>query len=174
VAPEIILTQSTQEYMEDHMNTTRLALTAAFARGMPNFSTLPPRPAIQQPVTIYHALPYGLHDPLGRRIAPGCFVDITGVLPAKRAMLACHRSQRDWLDASQGLDSYLATMEGMAAEAGEMARAGGGITEPSPAFRYVEGWTRHLSLGYCAEDADPLADALGRRVYSPLNGLGVQ
>src|SRR5690606_26126776 len=31
-APEIILTQSTQEYMEDHMNTTRLVLTAAFAR----------------------------------------------------------------------------------------------------------------------------------------------
>ncbi len=41
VAPEIILTQSTQEYMEDHMNTTRLVLTAAFARGMPNFAVDP-------------------------------------------------------------------------------------------------------------------------------------
>ena len=39
VAPEIILTQSTEEYMEDHSNTTRLVLSAAFTRGMRNFWT---------------------------------------------------------------------------------------------------------------------------------------
>jgi hypothetical protein len=27
-------------------------------------------------------------------------------------------------------------------------------------FAYAEGWTRHLHLGYCAEDADPLLEAL--------------
>lgn len=159
VAPEIILTQSTQEYMEDHMNTTRLVLTAAFARGMPNFPTFPPRPAIGQAVTIYHALPYGLHDPLRRRVQPDFFVDISEALPAKQAMLACHRSQSAWLDASQGIGSYLAAMTEMAQTVGEMARAAGA---PS-GFAYAEGWTRHLHLGYGAADADPLGAALANR-----------
>jgi LmbE family N-acetylglucosaminyl deacetylase len=162
VAPEIILTQSTQEYMEDHQNTTRLALTAAFARGMPNFAVEPPRPPTDQPVTIYHALPYGLRDPLRRPVLPGLFVDITDVLPAKRAMLACHRSQKEWLDASQGVDSYLLAMEEMAREVGVMA--GHSAAQSSTPFTYAEGWTRHLHLGYCAEDADPLAAALAARV----------
>ena len=165
VAPEIILTQSTQEYMEDHANTTRLVLSAAFARGMPNFLVEPPRAPISRPVTIYHALPYGLRDPLRRRVQPGIFVDIADVLPTKRAMLACHRSQKEWLDISQGLDSYLATMEEMAREVGQQ----------SGAFTHAEGWTRHLHLGYCAADADPLTWALGdqARVSQPFeSGLG--
>ena len=56
VAPEIVLTHSPSDYMEDHTNTCRLAVTAAFARGMPNFAVDPPTmAAIDQPVTIYHA-----------------------------------------------------------------------------------------------------------------------
>ena len=39
VAPEIVLTHSPADYMEDHMNACRLAVTAAFARGMPNLSS---------------------------------------------------------------------------------------------------------------------------------------
>src|SRR5213593_404561 len=44
VKPTLILTHSPQDYMEDHMNTCRLVVTAAFARGMRNFETVPPRP----------------------------------------------------------------------------------------------------------------------------------
>jgi LmbE family N-acetylglucosaminyl deacetylase len=44
VAPEILLIHSPDDYMEDHMNACRLAITAAFARGMPNFPVEPPRP----------------------------------------------------------------------------------------------------------------------------------
>ena len=44
VAPEILLTHPPADYMEDHMNACRLAVTAAFAREMPNFPTDPPRP----------------------------------------------------------------------------------------------------------------------------------
>ena len=43
VAPEIVLTHSLEDYMEDHINTARLAVTAAFSRGMPNFPVIPPR-----------------------------------------------------------------------------------------------------------------------------------
>ena len=31
-------------------------------------------------------------------------------------------------------------------------------------FTYAEGWRRHLHLGFCAEHADPLTDALGDKV----------
>ena len=37
-APEIVPTHSPADYMEDHTNSCRLAVTAAFARGMPNFA----------------------------------------------------------------------------------------------------------------------------------------
>lgn len=158
VAPEIILTQSTQEYMEDHMNTTRLVLTAAFARGMPNFPVDPPRPHVDQPVTVYHALPYGLRDPLRRPVEPDFYVDVAEVLAAKRAMLACHVSQKEWLDASQGINSYLMQMEEMAREVGSK----------SGRFEAAEGWTRHLHLGYAGPDDDPLGAALGGYVCPAL------
>jgi len=155
VAPEILLTHSPDEYMEDHSNTCRLALTAAFARGMRNFSTDPPRPTVDQPVTVYHALPYGLRDPLRRRVRPGMYVDISSVIEAKREMLAKHASQKQWLDESQGLDSYLITMEDMSREVGRM----------SGRYDYAEGWIRHSPLGFCGEDANPLLDALPDKAF---------
>ena len=33
-------------------------------------------------------------------------------------------------------------------------------------FRFAEGWWRHLHLGFCGPDTDPLRDALGRH-YLP-------
>ena len=45
VKPAIVLTHSPEDYMEYHVNTGRLAVTAAFARGMPNFLTEPERAA---------------------------------------------------------------------------------------------------------------------------------
>ena len=107
VRPTVVLTHSPQDYMEDHVNTCRLAVTAAFARGMPNFQTAPRRAAIRGEVAIYHAMPHGLRDPLRRRVVPGAFVNTASMLSLKREALAQHRSQQNWLDASQGLNSYL-------------------------------------------------------------------
>lgn len=64
VAPEILLTHSPSDYMEDHMNACRLAVTAAFSRGMPNFPVEPHRLPVEQKVTVYHAQPFGNCDPL--------------------------------------------------------------------------------------------------------------
>jgi len=153
VRPAIILTHSLQDYMEDHMNTARLAVTAAFARGMPNYQTSPRRPAVAEEVTIYHAMPHGLRDGMRRRIQPGQFVDTGSVLANKREALAAHRSQKEWLDASQGFDSYLQAMEDMSREVGKMSRV----------YRHAEGWRRHLHLGFSANEVDPLAQALGSR-----------
>jgi len=152
VNPNIVLTHSPQDYMEDHTNTCRLAVTATFARGMPNFATAPRRRPVEGDVALYHGMPHGLRDPLRRRIAPGCFVNVSEVLNIKREALAQHRSQKEWLDASQGLNSYLDTMESLAREVGRLSRR----------FTHAEGWRRHLHLGFSAVDWDPLRQALGK------------
>jgi N-acetylglucosamine malate deacetylase 1 len=154
VAPEILLLQSPQDYMEDHQNAARLGVTAAFAREMLNFSTHPPRPPVAQPVTIYHAQPHGNRNPLRHLIRPDLYVNITAVLTEKRAMLARHSSQKTWLDRSQGMDAYLNVMVAQSEYVGAMS----GI------FPHAEGWRRRLHYGFCEEAADPLANALAEQV----------
>lgn len=151
VNPAVVLTHSPQDYMEDHMNTSRLAVTAAFARGIPGYRTSPVRKPVAGPVTIYHASPHGLRDTLRRRVHPGAFVDTASVHEQKRAALACHASQRQFLAASQGMDNYIRTMDEFSRELGRLSRR----------FRHAEGWRRHSHWGFCAEDADPLGAALG-------------
>ena len=154
VRPDILLLPSPQDYMEDHMNTCRVGVTAAFCRGIPNYITDPPRPPVFQDVVLYHAMPYGLADGLRRPIDADLYVDIGPVIDRKEAMLACHESQKKWLDASQGLDSYLATMRDMSAEMGRR----------SGRFRCAEGWRRHAHLGFSARETDPLAYLLAGKV----------
>jgi LmbE family N-acetylglucosaminyl deacetylase len=151
VRPRIVLTHSPDDYMEDHMNTARLAVTAAFARGMPNFTTDPPVEPSAGDVTVYHAMPHGLCDGLRRPVVPDLYVDTTSVQAVKRKALAAHASQKAWLDATQGMDSYLDSGDDAARAVGRM----------SGRFECAEGWRRHLHLGLSARDNDPLAAALG-------------
>lgn len=151
VRPTIVLTHPPQDYMEDHMNACRLAVTAAFSRGVPNFETIPPVPAVNKEVTVYHALPYGLCDELGKPVTPGAFVNTSSMFERKLEALGCHKSQQNWLDVSQGLNSYLATMEEMSLNIGDM----------SGNYKHAEGWMKHSHLGFCGPDTDPLRDALG-------------
>jgi LmbE family N-acetylglucosaminyl deacetylase len=154
VAPEILLVHAPIDYMEDHQNAARLAVSAAFCRGMPNFPTDPPRAPVSQEVTVYHAQPHSNLDPMRQTVVPDFFVDVSGVMDTKRDMLAKHVSQKAWLDESQGMDSYLISMT----DAGRAAGAMSGV------FEYAEGWRRRLHFGFCAEGADPLGDALGNAV----------
>jgi LmbE family N-acetylglucosaminyl deacetylase len=157
IRPSIILTHSPQDYMEDHVATCRLVVSAAFVRGMTNFATDPVRLPWDAPVTLYHALPHGLHDDLGRPVRPDLCIDIGGVVAIKREMLAQHRSQREWLAASQGMDAYLEEMEGMAREVGR--RYAG--------CELAEGWLRHNHLGFTTVDADPLSTLCAGAYHAP-------
>ena len=103
VKPSIILTQSIEDYMEDHMNTARVTVTAAFCRGMLNYWSIPERPIHGGDVTLYHATPHVLTDGMRRPIVPEVFVDVGSVLERKRSMLACHKSQKEWLGPQPGL-----------------------------------------------------------------------
>jgi len=150
VTPDIVLTQSLEDYMEDHMNAARVAVTATFSRNIPFFPSLPEVPAVFEDVMLYHATPHILTDGMRRPIEPELFVDISGVLDRKERMLACHRSQKEWLDRSQGFDSYLRAMRDIAGKVGKM----------SATFAAAEGWRRHSHVGFSREDGNPLADAL--------------
>ena len=150
VNPEILLLPSPQDYMEDHMNSSRLMVTAAFCRNMRNYETDPPTSPVDSELCLYHALPYGLQDQLRNPILPGFFVDTTSVMDRKREMLSCHRSQKEWLDESQGFDNYIKTMAESSAQVGEL----------SGRFAHAEGWRRHSHLGFGPEDFDPLGSAL--------------
>ncbi|HEX2974184.1 MAG TPA: PIG-L family deacetylase [Tepidisphaeraceae bacterium] len=151
VHPDIVLTQPPCDYMEDHVNACRLAVSAAFVRGMPNFGTLPSRRHDPKDVTVYHAVPHGLRDQLRRPMAPEIFVNITSVLQTKCAALAAHRSQASWLEETQAMNAYVDQMQQEARTLGKASRK----------FQFAEGWWRHSHLGFCSPDADPLRQALG-------------
>lgn len=155
VSPEILLLPAPDDYMEDHTNTSRIGVTAAFCRNMPNFQTDPASKHIENEMAVYHALPYGLHDQLRNLVLPHFYVDVESVIQAKSDALARHVSQKQWLDDSQGHDSYLITMKDMAAE---VARLGS-------KFKYAEGWRRHSHLGFGPQNFDPLCKTLKTKIF---------
>jgi len=158
IRPNIILTHSPQDYMEDHQNVGRLVVTGAFAKGMPNFETIPPnKPTYPDPVRIYHAPPHGLHDGLCNRFEPDFLIDTTSVMDTKRQMLACHKSQGDWLMKSQG-HSFITEMETLSRD---LAGKSG--------FEYAEAWRRHSHLGFCPADYDPLPHLLSTLTHKIKN-----
>lgn len=152
VKPAVVLTHPPTDYMEDHTNTCRLTVTAAFAHAMPSFRSLPPRPTADYDLTVYHCIPHSMLDPLRRRVVPEFFVNTTSVQAVKRAALTEHQSQQAWLVATQGVNSFIAKAD---ADARLVGRA-------SKKFKYSEGWWRHLHYGFSAEEVDPLREVLGK------------
>lgn len=164
----IVLTHSPVDYMADHEIASQLAVTAAFSRGMPNFVSDPPITAVDNEVAIYHAMPHGMRDPLRKRIKAGLYIDTASTQDRKREALAAHKSQKAWLDRTQGMDSYLKEMDRFAEQVGRL----------SGKFRYAEGWRRRLHLGFSSKENDPLFEALSEHAYldadyeASLNAIG--
>ncbi len=143
--------------MEDHMNTCRLATTAAFAKNVPNFACLPPTPAPNGDIAVYHAQPHGNVDPYGKYVSPDYGIDISSVIEVKQKMLECHESQRGWLDATQKMSSYVQSMLDLGSDlASKFGRKG-----------YLEGWRQRNPLGFGPIGHDPLAAALASYIHRP-------
>jgi LmbE family N-acetylglucosaminyl deacetylase len=152
VEPTVILTHALSDYMEDHMTTARVAVTAGFARGIPEYRSRPLRPPVATPCALYHALPHGQCTPTREPVEPEFFIDTTSTQETKLAALSCHASQAEWLDKSQGQSSYLKTMEAFSTALGKRAKC-----------THAEGWTRHLHYGFGPEGFDPLHETLGKK-----------
>lgn len=138
VRPRILLTHSPADYMLDHEVTSTLVRAAAFAAPVPNFLRAQ---QLGQPLEhiphVYYCDPIEGKDPLGRDVAPGFCIDISQVIDAKAAMLACHASQRDWLRKHHGIDQYLDSMRHWSAVRGQ----GAGVA-------FAEGFRQHLGHSY--------------------------
>lgn len=150
VRPDIVITHPPMDYMEDHQNTCRLAVTAAFARGVSSFPADPPRAPFSHAVRVYHTFPNGLTGPLEQQTNAHFFIDVGTVMEEKRRLLACHRSQQEWLDASQGISNYIEGMVGMCSGMGML----------SGKFKYAEGFIRHSHVGFAEKGVDPLPELL--------------
>jgi LmbE family N-acetylglucosaminyl deacetylase len=137
--PDIILTAPPIDYMDDHEATSRLVRDGAFNASCPNYATRqwePAPPTDHLPHLIYVDPVEGI-DLFGQPIVPHFYVDISTVFDTKRAMLACHASQREWLRAQHGVDEYLDSQQRWSAHRGQE------IGVP-----YAEAFRQHLGHPY--------------------------
>ncbi|HYC56857.1 MAG TPA: PIG-L family deacetylase [Candidatus Binatia bacterium] len=111
--PDLVLTAPPADYLSDHEMTSRLVRDAAFNASVRNFDTRDPAPA-----PLLGAVPHLYYvdtlegvDIFGHPVLPDFYVDVSATFETKKAMLACHESQRRWLSAQHGIDEYLESME---------------------------------------------------------------
>jgi len=133
--PDIVFTHSVEDYMIDHVSTSTLVKDSCFCAPMPNF------PAKGKPIShipyLYYGLPLEGKDMYGNRIKPEILIDITKEMPLKEKMLACHKSQRNWLRKQHGMDQYIETMKNWSRQLGKVCRC-----------PYAEGFRQHLGHGF--------------------------
>lgn len=155
IRPTIVLLPSLNDYMEDHTNTARLVITACFSRAMGHYASIPQHNPTSQDVFLYHCQPHLNRDGMRNLVVPSVFVNISPTHDTKLQMLACHESQRQWLDETQGLDDYLNSMRQSSAEVACMSGQDG--------WQYAEGFRQHSHVGFSASDRDPLVEVLADR-----------
>jgi len=120
--PDIILTAPLQDYMSDHEMTSRLVRDACFNAPIFNYQTdaHPPAPPVDHIPHLYFVDPVDGTDYYGRQIEPDFIIDISEQYELKEKMLACHKSQRDWLREQHGIDEYLDSTRRWSKRRGEL------------------------------------------------------
>lgn len=153
IDPDIVFTHPHQDYMVDHEVTSRLVRTACFAAPVPNYATGfdSPKPRTVHIPYLYYWSPLDGYDMYGDFVEQKIYVNVTSVIDFKSDMLACHRSQREWLMKQHGMDKYVETMRGTARTYGKEA-----------GFEYAEGFTQHRGNAYPRENV--LGEILGELV----------
>jgi len=139
VDPFIVFTHPHEDYMADHEVTSRLVRMACFAGPIPNYYTYSPTPCFRTSRIpyLYYWSPMEGKDIYGNFVNQSIYIDISNAINFKEKMLACHKSQRDWLMKQHGMDKYIETMKNTARLYGE--RCG---------FNYAEGFKQHRGNAY--------------------------
>ena len=107
--PDLILTAPPIDYLCDHEATSRLVRDACFSATLTNYATRrwEPAPPLAKIPHLYYVDALEGRDRDGNPVPVGFHVDVSSVVARKRAMLACHASQYEWLRAQHGIDNYL-------------------------------------------------------------------
>ncbi len=137
--PDLILTAPPGDYHCDHESTSLLVRDACFAAPVPNYATRQwePAPALDKIPHLYFVDPLDGHGRGGEPERPEFHVDVSEVFETKRAMLACHASQRNWLIRQHGMDEYLDAQRDWSASRGREI----GVD-------YAEGFRQYLGHPY--------------------------
>lgn len=132
---DLVITASPSDYLADHEATSVLVRDALFAAQLPNYRT--DSPPLTEIPSLYFMDPIEGRDREGRAVTPDFAVDVGETFEIKKAMLAAHASQRDWLKRHHGMDNYLDSMETWTRERGQAA----GCT-------YAEGFRQYTGHPY--------------------------
>lgn len=143
LSPEIVITAPPVDYMADHEITSQLVRDACFNASVPNYRThqWDPAPAAARVPHLYYVDPIGGVDYFGNPIEPGFVIDISDTFDLRQQMLACHASQREWLQRQHDLDEYMEASERWAATRGR-----------SIGVAYAEAFRQHVGHPYPAEN----------------------
>jgi LmbE family N-acetylglucosaminyl deacetylase len=88
--PELIITHYPADYMSDHNEISKLVFDASFHATLPLFETGKPNYDLVAPI-------YYMDTLMGIGFQPAEYVDVSGVIETKVAMLEAHASQLTWL-----------------------------------------------------------------------------
>ncbi len=132
--PDLVLTAAPVDYMPDHEITSRLVRDACFNASVPNYRTRQwdPAPPLSRIPHLYYVDPIGGIDHFGQPIEPDFVVDVSDTFGLRLEMLACHASQREWLQRQHEMDEYLDACRRWAARRGAEIGAA-----------YAEGFRQH-------------------------------
>jgi LmbE family N-acetylglucosaminyl deacetylase len=146
VDPDVVFTHPPRDYLGDHEETSRIVRHACFAASVRNYE-VPAFPGIDSPGAtqriphLYYFDPIEGIDMFGERAPASVFVNIGTTIELKERMLAKHASQREWLEAQQGIDDYLERMR-------QWARA----RSKSADCEYAEAFQQHVAHTFPRDD----------------------
>jgi LmbE family N-acetylglucosaminyl deacetylase len=88
--PDLIITHSPSDYMVDHNEISKLVFDSSFTATLPLYETDKPAHASVTPI-------YFMETVMGIGFLPTEYVDVSGYIDTKVAMLEAHESQLTWL-----------------------------------------------------------------------------
>ncbi len=95
--PDVIITHSTEDYMKDHLEVSKLVFDASFSSSIPNYKT--ENEAYENIVPIYY-----MDTLAGVNFLPTEYVDISDTIDIKLQSIDSHQSQIKWFKDHDGID----------------------------------------------------------------------
>jgi LmbE family N-acetylglucosaminyl deacetylase len=141
INPSLIFTTPPHDYMFDHEITSMLVRDACFNAAVANYETGGNTRPIDSVPYLYYSDAVEGHDIFGQDSRVTCIVDISGQIDQKAAALACHDSQRSWLQKQHGMDNYIESMKSWSAKRGQQI-----------GMAYAEGFCQHLGHPHPQDD----------------------
>ncbi|HOK79893.1 MAG TPA: PIG-L family deacetylase [bacterium] len=137
VDPLIVFTTFPFDYLIDHKETSRLVRNACYIASVPNYDKEPGLKPTNRFPYLYYWNASGLKDIFGNELPLTCIVDISSTINIKEEMLACHKSQMEWLKYHNKWENYLEIMKRQSRKEGEKI-----------GVEFAEGFIQHKGNGH--------------------------